>query len=293
MDKREESVNRLVKEWFAAGFANAITSSLLNPMDVAKTRLQSTISSNHHLTLMHVLKNLYLEGGILGLWTPGLTASCLREMINSGARAGLYCTVRDQIHIHLDIDKGNDIHLLPKVLAAMSTGTVGAFLSNPVDVVKIRLMTNPRLYKSTFHAFPEIISKEGILALYKGLIPSTLRGTCIAAGELATYDHSKSLLKSSFQFKEGLVLHITSSLITGLIATTVAAPFDMMKTRAMNSQSNSGYQVVKLFYEIVNKEGMATLFRGWLPSYFRLGPHAFICFPIFEKVREIVGLDYF
>jgi hypothetical protein len=56
-------------------------------------------------------------------------------------------------------------------------------------------------------------------------------GAMIAMGELATYDQSKYLLKRYSLFEEGWMLHIASSLITGLVATTVAAPFDLLKTR--------------------------------------------------------------
>lgn len=68
----------LFKEWVCGGTANAITSALLNPMDVAKTRLQSYSSHNG---LGRTLLQMYYEGGIIGLWSPGLTASIIREMV--------------------------------------------------------------------------------------------------------------------------------------------------------------------------------------------------------------------
>ena len=53
----------------------------------------------------------------------------------------------------------------------------------------------------------------------------------IAAGELATYDHSKELIKDEFQLPEGVSVHVVASFITGFVATTVASPFDLIKTR--------------------------------------------------------------
>ena len=43
---------------------------------------------------------------------------------------------------------------------------------------------------------------------------------------------------------------------------------------------------------ILRDEGALVLFRGWLPAYFRLGPHALICFPLFEQIRVGFGLSY-
>lgn len=50
--------------------------------------------------------------------------------------------------------------------------------------------------------------------------------------------------------------------------------------------------LIKTFTSIIREEGILILFRGWLPAYLRLGPHALICFPIFENIRRLFGLDY-
>jgi hypothetical protein len=35
-----------------------------------------------------------------------------------------------------------------------------------------------------------------------------------------------------------------------------------------------------------------SLFRGVTPAYLRLGPHALVCFPLFEQIRGLFGLGY-
>lgn len=247
------SYTYLLKQWVAGGSANAITSAILNPMDVAKTRLQShlpllskesySMANIPNRGLVSVLLELYKEQGLLGVWRPGLLASMIREMINSGARAGFYTSVRDFM---IRVNSGESDGLLPKICAALTTGTFGAVISNPIDVIKIRLMANPQLYPSTIKAFPIIMKNEGITGLFKGVYPSTLRGAFIAVGELASYDHSKLVLRKYLGFSEGAGLHICSSLITGLIATTVAAPFDMLKV--INHNVSSSVSFVDLLY---------------------------------------------
>lgn len=71
----------------------------------------------------------------------------------------------------------------------------------------------------------------GFAGLYKGVVPSTLRGAFIACGELATYDITKTAIKTHLGVQDSIPLHVLCSLITGLVATSVAAPFDMIKTR--------------------------------------------------------------
>ena len=79
--------------------------------------------------------------------------------------------------------------------------------------------------------------------------------------------------------------------LVGLVATTVSAPFDIVKTRAMNS-TGVPVGLITTFRNIIKNEGIPTLFRGWLPSYLRHGPHALICFPILEQLRHLFGLGY-
>lgn len=90
---------------------------------------------------------------------------------------------------------------------------------------------------------------------------------------------------------DSFALHVVVSLITGVVATTVAAPFDLIKSRTMaSSDPADGFASVLL--RLLRHEGPIALFNGWLPTYFRLGPHAILTFPLFEAMRRWLGLEY-
>lgn len=74
-------------------------------------------------------------------------------------------------------------------------------------------------------------------------------------------------------------LHVVTSLITGVVATTVAAPFDLIKSRTMAS-SDPADGFASILLRLLRHEGPLALFNGWLPTYFRLGPHAILTFPL-------------
>lgn len=113
-------------DWLSGGISNAIASSILNPMDVAKTRMQAeeiyksailhTDGTTRKRSLRETFQELFKEGGIIGLWRPGLKASICREFLYSGPRAGFYVPVRN----FFDSDGES---LTCKVLAAMTTGS--------------------------------------------------------------------------------------------------------------------------------------------------------------------------
>lgn len=109
----------LFLDWASGGLANAISSALLNPMDVSKTRMQAEdrLKSFPNPGMFTTIKNIYREGGIVGLWSPGLTASISREFLYSGPRAGFYVPVRNFFSSQFDSDS-----FACKILAASCTG---------------------------------------------------------------------------------------------------------------------------------------------------------------------------
>lgn len=72
--------------------------------------------------------------------------------------------------------------------SSTGAGLAGALASNPIDVVKTRLMNQkklkltpggtigaPAIYTSSFHCLVQTYRTEGFLALYKGFIPNWMR----------------------------------------------------------------------------------------------------------------------
>jgi dicarboxylate transporter 10 len=203
---------------------------------------------------------------------------------------GLYSPIRDRL-----VAEGAEPTLAQRAAAAMATGSVGSVFANAVDVVKIRQFDRPDRYASLRAAGREIAAAEGVVAglLTRGLSASVPRGAAIAAGEIASYDYTKSLLRRRFVAEAGapepFALHAATSLITGVVAATVAAPFDLLKSRVMASEDRSvGFATA--LREALKKDGPRSLFRGWTPAYLRLGPHAILTFPLYEQLRSAVGL---
>ena len=299
-------MSELARDILAGGLSTSIVSGVLNPMDVIKTRLQ--LHTGEFGTAGRALASaraIVAEGGLVGLWTPGLVASLAREMLYSGCTKGLYPLARDTVASLTRGGGGGERDgggggpgLADRALAAALTGTGGSFFANAVDVVKIRQFEQPARYGSLLGALGAIAREEGVVRglLLRGVSASAPRGAAIAIGEITTYDHTKATLRELDAFRpaapggaEPFALHVVTSLVTGVVATTVAAPFDTLKSRVMASASALG--VGGAARELFAREGARALFRGWLPCYFRLGPHAILTFPLLEQMRRALGLE--
>ena len=100
--------------------------------------------------------------------------------------------------------------------------------------LKVRLQADnarpkPR-YRGVFDAAISIYRRHGAGAFWKGLGPSMGRAGVAVASTFGTYDHVKSILLKN-QFKDNFKTHTLSSLMAGFVATLVACPFDVVKTR--------------------------------------------------------------
>ena len=196
------------------------------------------------------------------------------------------------------------------------TGFLGSLGANAFDVVKIRQFDSGST-EGIISAMITATRAEGLIQglMLRGASASAPRGAAIAVGEVTTYDQTKSWLRR--HYTDGFALHVVVSLITGVVATTVAAPFDLLKSRVMASSDPSD-GLMRVLTRLLRNEGPLALFNGWWPTYCRLGPRklsdpsvtflqaayakyacmildpsdAIMTFPLFEAFRKHLGLGF-
>ena len=306
----------ILRELASGGCTNAVASFCLNPMDVTKIRMQTEGALDASVpriykTFTGTASLILREEGMLGLWLPGIVPSMMRELSYSSIRMGLYTPIRSFFQ-SFNSNKDGDIGLTLKILSGLTTGATGSAIATPTDLVKIRFQQeagrmnkegiyitglnrgNPPKHRNTFAAFYGIYSQHGIGGLYKGCTPTIARAALLTAAQLATYDHCKYTLKSNGIMDEGTPLHVTASLVAGFCATSACAPADLVKTRIMCDPNHEMYRnPVDCVIKTVRHDGPFALFRGWVPSYARIGPHFIIAFPLLEQMRKLFGLGWF
>jgi dicarboxylate transporter 10 len=110
----------------------------------------------------------------------------------------------------------------------------------------------------------------------------------MTASQLASYDAFKTFLITNASMSDNLQTHFTASFLAGFVATTICSPVDVIKTRIMSASHTDGKPgIVELLREIYRKEGVRWVFRGWVPSFIRLGPHTIATFLFLEQHKKI------
>ncbi|KAA6414886.1 MAG: Mitochondrial carrier [Lasallia pustulata] len=270
--------------WFG-GSASCFAATVTHPLDLIKVRLQTrAIDGPKGMlgTFSHILRN----NGILGLYS-GLSASLLRQITYSTTRFGVYEELKDVFTTPTSVPS------LPSLIFMASTaGFLGGVAGNPADVLNVRMQHDaalpPREQRNYQHAVDGIVRmtrEEGWRSLFRGVWPNSVRAVMMTASQLASYDGFKRVLLQKTHLEDNLTTHFTASVAAGFVATTICSPVDVIKTRVMSAKESEG--MVSLLARIYKAEGVSWMFKGWVPSFIRLGPHTIATFLFLEQHKKI------
>ncbi|KAG8737920.1 Mitochondrial dicarboxylate transporter [Ceratobasidium sp. 428] len=247
-------------------------------------------------TLSSSIRNL----GIRSVYT-GLSAALMRQLSYSMVRFGCYEHIKNTI-----TDGGKKRpKAIQLVLAGGIAGGLGGIAGNPADVLLVRMTTDevrpPKErfnYKNAVDGLIRLVREEGVSALGRGLSANVTRAVLMNCSQLASYDFFKNMILHSahIDIKDGIALHASCSVMSGLVATSmylpafvlstshspnpaICSPADVIKSRVMQNNNTSMLEVVKTSFRT---EGVKFLFKGWTPAFVRLAPNTVLLFVFLE-----------
>lgn len=205
----------------------------------------------------------------------GISASLLRQLTYSTVRFGVYEDLKARYSRSLA--PGRDPSFPALTAMAMGSGFLGGVAGNFADVLNVRMQHDAALppaerrnYRHALDGLARMVRREGLSSCFRGWLPNSSRAAVMTAGQLATYDTFKRLLMRYTPLTDNLTTHFAASFLAGLAAATATSPIDVIKTRVMTSTQKQG--MVRLVADIYRTDGMAWMFKGWVPSFLRLGP---------------------
>ncbi|ANZ77351.1 BA75_04354T0 [Komagataella pastoris] len=271
--------------WYG-GAASMFACLFTHPLDLAKVRLQTASQPGQNLVTIAI--RIISSEGIIGAYR-GLSASLLRQATYSTTRFGIYEALKDYL---TKANNNRDLSTAILLPCSMLAGGIGGLVGNPSDVVNIRMQNDSSLpeptrrnYRNALHGLARMAKEEGFGSWFRGLLPNLTRGVLMTASQVVSYDVAKQFLVKKLSFDETTrATHFSASLMAGLVATTVCSPADVVKTRIMNS-AEKHQSIIAVLTTALKKEGPGFLFRGWFPSFIRLGPHTILTFVALEQLR--------
>ncbi|KAF2467118.1 mitochondrial folate transporter-like protein/carrier [Lindgomyces ingoldianus] len=237
----------------SAGIASGIVTC---PLDVIKTRLQAQGSFRPrnlarpsrmvYNGLVGTARVIWLEDGVRGMYR-GLGPMLLGYIPTWAVYMSVYDFSKDFFYQRIE-DKW-----LSRVSASITAGACSTLATNPIWVIKTRLMSQvssraseehrpPWQYKGTLDAFRKMYHNEGLAAFYSGLAPALLGLTHVAI-QFPLYEYFKMKftgLEMGQTINQDENVHwvgiLGATILSKICATSATYPHEVLRTRLQTQQ---------------------------------------------------------
>jgi solute carrier family 25, member 33/36 len=198
---KEKTPPSFSKNFVAGGLAGTIGAALTCPLEVVKTRLQSSLyqkeivrgnivsyTTRHIFGVVEALVTIKRTEGIRALW-KGLGPNLIGVV---PARSIYFSVYTKGKHFYTSlIGKENS---LVHTISAATAGTTTAVFTNPIWLIKTRMQLQSEsagvLYKNSLDCFKKVVKTEGVKGLYRGFTASLL-GLTESTLQFVTYEFFK------------------------------------------------------------------------------------------------------
>lgn len=287
---------------FTAGAIAGVTEILcLYPLDVVKTRIQlqvrltpaqveAGLASDQYNGMVDAFRKIIQKEGFGRLYrglVPPLMLEAPKRAVKFAANDAWGKTFKgwagtDQMTQQLSI------------LTGCSAGATESIVVVPFELVKIRLQDRESAgkYKGPIDVIRKIVAAEGVLGMYNGLESTFWRHVWWNGGYFGCIYQVRSLLPKTESKAQELRNNFISGAVGGFVGTAINTPFDVVKSRVQNSPRIHG-QMPKYNWTfpslviIAKEEGVAALYKGFLPKVLRLAPGGGVLLLVVEFTLDL------
>ncbi|PON84768.1 Mitochondrial brown fat uncoupling protein [Trema orientale] len=191
----------LTRKITAGLIAGAIGAAVGNPADVAMVRMQAdgrlpAAQRRNYTSVVDAIARMARQEGVRSLWR-GSSMTINRAMLVTASQLASYDQIKETILERGVMKDGLGTH----ITSSFAAGFVAAVASNPVDVIKTRVM-NMKVepgaappYTGALDCALKTVRSEGPFALYKGFIPTISRQGPFTVVLFVTLEQVRKLLK--------------------------------------------------------------------------------------------------
>lgn len=228
----------------AGGLAGGLTNGILHPIDTAKT-LRQRNPLTYKSTWNAVVSTVKLRGpqGLYGGLLPGAVGA----IPSSALYFGTYESVKRRLKRGANrleerlVERRGDTHrgwatrVRPAIhmLAAASGNAASSLVFVPKEVVKQKLQAARAAGDASAtvtRVVASLLRQEGAGGLYKGYCATLLRNIPSAVIRFVAFEELKARLGATTHTAEGTWRLMCAGGFSGLLASTLTTPFDVLKT---------------------------------------------------------------
>eukprot|EP00835_Amoeboradix_gromovi_P006594 NODE_807_length_4058_cov_0.317252.p2 type:complete len:281 gc:universal NODE_807_length_4058_cov_0.317252:3100-3942(+) len=266
---------------FAGAIGAVISLMTVYPLDISKTKLQ--VQTNEKASTWSILKSIYDEEGIAGLYT-GLASAIIQTFSGNFSYFFWYRFIRSRF-----LRGGKSLSTISELAIGAAAGALCQITTIPISVVVTRQQTTSRASrKSLVGTWDEIVNESGWIGLYKGFKASIIL-TVNPSITYGVFQRLKSWLAKSKTISPLHVLLLGA--LSKSLATVVTYPYIMAKTRLQWKPSDKSIQYTSAFdvlFKIIKSNGFGGLYQGLSAQIGKAVLGQALLFVLKDKIETIV-----
>ncbi|KAA8491477.1 Solute carrier family 25 member 36-A [Porphyridium purpureum] len=306
-------LRKQIASLMAGALGGTVASCVTCPLEVVKTKLQSSGEQQHGRSVFTLARQIMLQDGARGFFR-GLAPTVIGIIPARGTYFWAYATTKtflvdfsfesDSRHENAssqgasskqtDSEGSPFVHVLAGASASFASNTV----TNPIWLVKTRMQLQAGQasggYSSYGHAVQQILKEEGVRGFFKGLAASYW-GVSEAMVQFVVYEKLKGYLRERDDLSSSDTLklyeYFFSAAFAKLLASSLTYPHEVVRTRMREERKLGAHRqyrgMLQSLLKIGREEGRRGLYAGMLVHLSRVVPNTAIMFLTYETAVRI------
>jgi len=283
---------------FTAGAIAGISEILtFYPLDVVKTRMQLETGKSS-VGLVGSFKKIIAEEGAGRLYR-GLVPPL---MLEAPKRATKFAANDFWGKTYKNLTGTQQITQGLSILTGASAGATESFVVVPFELVKIKLQDKASKFAGPLDVVRHVVKTQGLIGgLYTGMESTFWRHVWWNGGYFGCIHQMRAVLPKAETPQAQLMNNFISGTVGGLVGTALNTPFDVVKSRIQGAAREPGVApkynwTYPALVTIYREEGVAALYKGFVPKVLRLAPGGGVLLLVVEVTlglfRQMLGPPY-
>ncbi|KAL3908310.1 MAG: hypothetical protein SGARI_003120 [Bacillariaceae sp.] len=278
--------------FLSGGLCAAASHGITTPIDVVKTKIQSSGDEYANLGVIGAAQKLIHVDGISVL-LRGLGPTIVGYGFEGAAKFGLYEALKPEMTRLLHLQ---DSPTVPYLIASVVAGAVAALLLCPMEKTRIRMVTDPDFATNLLTGIRRLAEESGAGSLFGGLgamlskqVPYTFaKQVSFDAFAFALYRAAANAGLAAADVK--LEVSFGAALLASILACLLSQPGDVILTKTYKSSDGSTQEFYDVFSGIYEEQGALGFFSGLSARFLHVGAIITSQLVLYDTIKQMLGL---
>ncbi|CUM66495.1 uncharacterized protein PRCAT00004161001 [Priceomyces carsonii] len=291
----------------SGGIAGAISRTVVSPFERAKILLQLQGAGTGHAYngMFNTIFKIFKDEGWVGLFRGNLL-NCIRIFPYSAVQYAVFEKCK-QLFIARKHGKDKELFVYERLISGSVGGIVSVAVTYPLDLVRARItvqtaslskLDRAKLKKppGIFETLQTVYKTEGgFLALYRGIVPTTLGVAPYVAINFTLYEKLREYMDESPRDFSNPIWKLSAGAFASFVGGVLIYPLDLLRKRFQVANMAGGElgfkytSVTQALVSIFSSEGFFGAYKGLSANLYKIVPSMAVSWLCYDTLKSSIA----